>query len=109
MLREIYIAFGSVGTFFAAILMCATVLSWFLAITGTVLRQQAISLKTGIVVAISLFPPLSVGVLLAYLRAERKHRVASRKAVLNQLQSKANSRNSAYPAQLIPIADTISR
>ena len=109
MLREIYITFGSIGTFFAAIFMCATVLSWFLAVTGTVLKQQTTSLKTGIIVAISLFPPLSVGVLAAYLRSERKHRVASRKAILKQLQAQSNSANSAYPAQLIPIAETISR
>jgi len=77
MLREIYSAVGGVGAFFVAIAMFLSFVGWWMAVTGTVMRILPLSLKVFFVVIVSLFPPLSIVLISAYLiQDRRKVRVA---------------------------------
>ena len=72
MLKEIYITFGGVGAFFFAIAMCLVALTWWLAITGTVMRSMVQWKKASLFFLLSVAPPASIGVLIAFLINDRK-------------------------------------
>ena len=72
MLKEIYITFGGVGAFFIAMTLCLTALTWLLAITGTVMRNMVQWKKASLFFLLSLAPPTSIGVLIAFLINDRR-------------------------------------
>jgi hypothetical protein len=84
MLRDIYMAFGGVGTFLIAMGMCLTVLSWWLAITGTMMRSMNRWRRAGLLFLVSLVPPASIGVLIAFLINDRRLAVHSGQRAKNR-------------------------
>lgn len=72
MLKEIYFMFGTVGTFFIAIAMCVTILSWWLAVTGLAMREIATWKKLALILGVSFVPPLSLGMLVFFTIQDRK-------------------------------------
>jgi len=72
MLRDIYIAFGGVGAFLIAMGLCLTALSWWLALTGTVMRSMRQWKKAALIFMVSVVPPASIAVLIAFLITDRK-------------------------------------
>ncbi|NQV73787.1 hypothetical protein HQ496_11750 [bacterium] len=88
MLKEIYITFGGVGAFFIAIAMCLVALSWWLAITGTVMRSMVQWKKASLLFLLSVAPPASIGVLIAFLINDRK---------LATIAATARAKNIGFP------------
>ena len=72
MLRDIYLSYGGIGTFVAAILLCVTMLSWLLSLTGIMVRDMKAWSKYVLILAVSVFPPLAVAVLYVFLRLDRR-------------------------------------
>lgn len=72
MLKDIYSTFGEIGAFVIAIGMCLVALAWLLAITGTVTRSMEQWKKTSLLLLLSLAPPTSIPILIAFLINDRK-------------------------------------
>lgn len=77
MLREIYTLLGGVGTFFAVIGMFVSVISWWMAVTGIVVRDMKTVTKGVLLLLISVLPPLAVFVFLSFLVRDRSKEKAS--------------------------------
>jgi len=54
--REIYTLLGGVGTFFAAIGMFVSVIAWWMAVTGIVVRDMQTVTKGVLLLLISILP-----------------------------------------------------
>lgn len=72
MLKQIYITFGEAGAFIIAISMCLVALTWLLALTGTVTRSMEQWKKASLLVLLSIAPPTSIPILIAFLINDRK-------------------------------------
>ncbi|MDA1028608.1 MAG: hypothetical protein O3B41_06095 [Bacteroidetes bacterium] len=72
MLKQIYITFGEAGAFIIAIAMCLVALAWLLALTGTVTRSMQQWKKASLLVLLSIAPPASIPILIAFLINDRK-------------------------------------
>ncbi len=78
MLREIYTLLGVVGNFFAAIGMFVSVIAWWMAVTGIVVRDMQTVTKGVLLLLISVLPPLAVIVFVSFLLRDQSKEKASR-------------------------------
>ena len=95
MLKDIYLIFGGVGTFVVAILMCMTMVSWLLSLTGIMVRDLTTPIKTALVLLVSLFPPISLGVLYVFQRNDRK---TSKNQTVSHLQEMDSMNQEVLPS-----------
>ncbi|MDA0378949.1 MAG: hypothetical protein O3C45_10815 [Bacteroidetes bacterium] len=73
MLRDIYLTFGGVGTFFIALLMFLAFIGWMMAVTEAVTRSSLpLAGRIAIVVSTSLLPPLGILVTAWFIRQDRR-------------------------------------
>ncbi|MDE2997372.1 MAG: hypothetical protein OXT73_11670 [Bacteroidota bacterium] len=73
MLREIYLSAGGVGTFFIAVGMFVSFVGWMMALTETITRASlSRAAKAGLILLISLLPPLGVVLTAWYVRLDRR-------------------------------------
>lgn len=99
MLKIIYMELGAAGTLAVAALVIATVFSWTQAIAGVVVSGMSGGLKMGVIGALSVFPPVSILIIGAFVfksgrqqrenRGERARIVRLRTAPDNGQQLKA--------------------
>ena len=77
MLREIYTLLGGVGTFFAGIGMFVSVIAWWMAVTGIVVRDMQTVTKGVLLLVIFVLPPLAVIVFVSFLVRDQSREKAS--------------------------------